>query len=51
MACGSEQMQVVDYGEIFASDVKYSSVPTLCAEVVSEDLVFEQTDVKTAFLN
>ena len=31
--------------------MKYSSVRALCAEVASDDLEFEQMDVKTAFLN
>ena len=44
-------MQGVDYGETFAPVVKLSSFRALCAEVAEEDLVFEQMDAKTAFLN
>jgi hypothetical protein len=51
VAKGFTQQKGVNYDEVFASVVKYSTVRAMLAMAAVEDLEIEQIDVKTAFLN
>ena len=51
IACGFEQVQGVDFHEIFAPTIHSKSLQTLLAIGAAEDLEIHQLDVKTAFLN
>ena len=51
VARGFEQVQGVDFHEIFAPTIRSKSLRTLLAIGAAEDMEIHQLDVKTAFLN
>ena len=48
---GYAQREGIDYDEMFSLVVKHPSIRVLLAMVAQYDLIFEQLDVKTAFLH
>ena len=51
VAKGYSQVEVVDYGEIFSTIAKMTSIRFFLSIVVSFDLEMEQIDVKTTSLH
>jgi len=51
VARGFAQRAGIDYEEVFAPTVDFSSVRTLLTIAATEDLEVEQADVRTAYLN
>ena len=51
VAQGYSQVKGVDYEEVFSPVARYTSVRSLLALAIAQDLEIHQMDVKTAFLN
>ena len=51
VAKGYNQVQDVDFNEVFSPVVKYNSIYTLLVLVAMYDLLLEQFDVKANFLH
>ena len=51
VAKGYSQVQDIDYQETFAPTARMSTVRTLLQRTVQQDMVVQQMDVKTAYLN